>query len=303
MTSICNAGLGPTRGRNRDSAIACVKTSVSQEDYLKLSGSFLKEGPATNQRATGRNWRSSPAVTAALKRMRRDDLVSVARRPYRPHAQGRAIAERMALRHQLAEMLLTDVIGLRWSAHDEQAPPTRHFSEVRALLLKRLPTKSCPHGVPLRGGFAQLPAKVPCFSPSQASERAEIVAFMKGRQFWISSRPAASSGHATLSRAANTTKLSLFALRPHPAPRQTATSASGSAAFPLDCRYRLPHLEHTYGQFRTYNPSMAGSQLASLVVNRSVAAESVPQHPAVRIYVRDVDRSLPSGPTRLPPRH
>jgi len=72
-----------------------------------------------------------PAVTAALKRMTRDGHVRVER----------------------------SVIGLSWAkAHDEAERMEHAISpEVEALLLKRFgDKKSCPHGVPMRGGIAQL---------------------------------------------------------------------------------------------------------------------------------------------------
>jgi len=44
--------------------------------------------------------------------------------------KGRKFAEHLALRHQLAEMLLTEVIGLSWAkAHDEaEANGTCHLA-------------------------------------------------------------------------------------------------------------------------------------------------------------------------------
>src|SRR5262245_13041410 len=157
------------------------KTSVSQEDYLKAIWEHLEEGhPPISARLAEELGVTPPAVTAALKRMRRDDLVSVARDGRIDLTRkGRGIAERMALRNQLAEMLLTDVIGLPWSkAHDEAERLEHAISpEVEALLLKRFSEKkSCPHGVPLRGGFAQLRKQgAVLLSDLQADERGEIV--------------------------------------------------------------------------------------------------------------------------------
>src|SRR5438128_12478883 len=98
-----------------------LKTSVSQEDYLKAIWEMLEEGHSPiSARLAEELGVTPPAVTAALKRLTRDDLVHVDRagRIELSH-KGRQFAERMALRHQLAEMLLTDVIGLPWSkAHD-----------------------------------------------------------------------------------------------------------------------------------------------------------------------------------------
>ena len=157
------------------------KTSVSQEDYLKAIWELLEEGqPPISARIAEELDVTPPAVTAALKRMKRDDLVTVARDGRIDLTRkGRAVAERMAVRHQLAELLLTDVIGLPWSkAHDEAERLEHAISpEVEALLLKRFAgKKSCPHGVPLRGGFAQLRKQgAVLLSDLQANERAEIV--------------------------------------------------------------------------------------------------------------------------------
>src|SRR6266849_955306 len=101
-----------------------------------------------------------PAVTAALKRMTRDGHVRVDREGRIDLTRrGRQFADRLALRHQLAELLLTDVIGLPWSKAHDEAERMEHAitPEVEALLLKRFrDKKTCPHGVPMRGGIPQL---------------------------------------------------------------------------------------------------------------------------------------------------
>src|SRR5215470_6032339 len=166
------------------------KTSVSQEDYLKTIWELLEEGqPPISARLAEELGVTPPAVTAALKRMRRDDLVSVARDgQIGLTRKGRAVAEHMALRHQLAEMLLTDVIGLPWSkAHDEAERLEHAISpEVEALLLKRFADKkSCPHGVPMRGGIAALRKQgAVLLSDLRPEDEGEIVAvYEKDPQF------------------------------------------------------------------------------------------------------------------------
>ena len=157
------------------------KTSVSQEDYLKAIWELVEEGQQPiSARLAKELGVTPPAVTAAVKRMRRDDLVSVARDGRIDLTRkGRGVAARLALRHQLAEMLLTDVIGLPWSqAHDEAERLEHAISpEVEALLLKRFAgKKSCPHGVPLSGGFAQLRKQgAVLLSDLNAGKSAEIV--------------------------------------------------------------------------------------------------------------------------------
>jgi DtxR family Mn-dependent transcriptional regulator len=166
------------------------KTSVSQEDYLKAIWELLEEGqPPISARIAEELGVTPPAVTAALKRMKRDDLVSAARDGRIDLTRkGRAVAEHMALRHQLAELLLTDVIGLPWSkAHDEAERLEHAISpEVEALLLKRFAgKKACPHGLPLRGGSAQLRKQgAVMLSDLGAKDRAEVVCvYEKDPQF------------------------------------------------------------------------------------------------------------------------
>ena len=117
------------------------KTSVSQEDYLKAIWEMLEEDhtPISSRLAEELNV-TPPAVTAALKHMTRDGHVRVERSgKIDLTRKGRSIAERLALRHQLAERLLTEVIGLSWAkAHNEaerlehgQPPQLRHPSPHR----------------------------------------------------------------------------------------------------------------------------------------------------------------------------
>jgi DtxR family transcriptional regulator, Mn-dependent transcriptional regulator len=169
------------RKRER-TAVRREKTSVSQEDYLKAIWEMLEEGHIPiSARLAEELAVTPPAVTAALKRMTRDDLVRVDRSGrIELSRKGRAVAERMALRHQLAEMLLTEVIGLPWArAHDEAERLEHAISpEVELLLLKRFGEKaSCPHGVPIRGGVARLREQgAVLMSDLRPKERAEIVA-------------------------------------------------------------------------------------------------------------------------------
>jgi DtxR family Mn-dependent transcriptional regulator len=157
------------------------KTSVSQEDYLKAIWEMLEEGqtPISARLAEALNV-TPPAVTAALKRMIRDGHVRVGREGRIDlTAKGRKFAERLELRHQLAEILLTDVIGLSWAkAHDEAERMEHAISpEIEALLLKRFADrKSCPHGVPMHGGIAKLRRQgaVP-LSDLRANEKGEIL--------------------------------------------------------------------------------------------------------------------------------
>jgi DtxR family Mn-dependent transcriptional regulator len=137
------------------------KTSVSQEDYLKAIWEMLEEQQVPiSARLAEELDVTPPAVTAALKRMARDGHVKVQRGgQILLTAQGRKLAQRLMLRHQLAEMLLTEVIGLSWAKAHAEAERMEHAisPEVEALLLKRFAGhKTCPHGVPINGGVAKL---------------------------------------------------------------------------------------------------------------------------------------------------
>jgi DtxR family transcriptional regulator, Mn-dependent transcriptional regulator len=166
------------------------KTSVSQEDYLKAIWEMLEENQTPiSARLAEELQVTPPAVTAALKRMMRDGHVRVARDGRIDLTQkGRKFAEYLAMRHQLAELLLTDVIGVPWAkAHDEAERLEHAISpEVEALLIKRFADKrSCPHGVPMRGGFATLRKQgAVLLSDLRAKESGEIVCvYEKDAQF------------------------------------------------------------------------------------------------------------------------
>jgi DtxR family Mn-dependent transcriptional regulator len=137
------------------------KTSVSREDYLKAIWEIVQEEQEPiSARLAEELGVTPPAVTAALKRLARDGLLRVERSGRIVLTRkGRSMADHLAMRHQLAEKLLTEVIGLDWTrAHDEAERLEHGISpEVEKLLLARFGADSfCPHGVPLRGGLAKL---------------------------------------------------------------------------------------------------------------------------------------------------
>jgi DtxR family Mn-dependent transcriptional regulator len=136
-------------------------TSVSREDYLKAIWEMLEENQVPiSARLAEELGVTPPAVTAALKRMARDGHVKVERGGrILLTAKGRKVAQHLMLRHQLAEMLLTEVIGLPWAKAHAEAERLEHAisPEVEALLLKRFAgQRTCPHGVPVNGGVAEL---------------------------------------------------------------------------------------------------------------------------------------------------
>jgi DtxR family transcriptional regulator, Mn-dependent transcriptional regulator len=151
-------------------------TSVSQEDYLKVIWEIVQEEQVPIAARLAEDLAvTPPAVTSALKRMTRLGFLHV-RRGGRIELtpKGERAAEHLVLRHNLAEKLLTDVIGLEWSRAHEEAERLEHgmSPEVVHLLVKRFGRDGrCPHGVPLVGGMIQLRRKFGAVRLSDAEPR------------------------------------------------------------------------------------------------------------------------------------
>ena len=125
--------------------------TVSKEDYLKAILEAESEGEAVIS-ATLAHWLSvsAPAVTMALRRLKRDGLVSVASEG-RVHltSEGREIARRLTVRHHLIERMLHEIFGMEWTKVHEEAERLEHAvsADFEARLLKRLGRGGiCPHG-------------------------------------------------------------------------------------------------------------------------------------------------------------
>src|ERR1700687_6001006 len=140
------------------------KTSMSREDYLKAIWDMVQEErEPISARLAEELGVTPPAVTAALTRMTRDALLRVERSGrIALTRKGSGMADHLAMRHQLAEKLLTEVIGLDWTQAHDEAERLAHGSSPggEKLLVARCgPEGFCPHGVPLRGGLAKLRRK------------------------------------------------------------------------------------------------------------------------------------------------
>src|SRR5580658_5005760 len=140
---------------------------VSKENYLKAILEAEAEGHQVIP-AMLAHWLevSAPAVTMALKRLKRDGFVEVgADGIVRLTAAGRETAYRTALRHHLIERMLSEVFGMEWYEIHEEAERLEHAVSpaFEAKLLERLgETGTCPHG------NAVLPE-----SPSERKKRGE----------------------------------------------------------------------------------------------------------------------------------
>jgi DtxR family Mn-dependent transcriptional regulator len=128
-----------------------VAITVSKEDYLKAILEAESEGQ-TVIAATLSHWLgvSAPAVSMALRRLKRDGFVDVkADGVVRLTSEGREAAYRTALRHHLIERMLSEVFGMPWyEVHDEAERLEHAVSPAfEALLMKKLGEKgTCPHG-------------------------------------------------------------------------------------------------------------------------------------------------------------
>jgi len=128
-----------------------VKITISKENYLKAIAEAESEGESVKA-ATLSRWVSvsAPAVTMAIKRLKRDALIHVGEEGHITlTSAGREIANRILNRHQLIERMLTEIFGMEWyKVHDEAEQLEHAVSEdfERKLIEKLGTDEACPHG-------------------------------------------------------------------------------------------------------------------------------------------------------------
>jgi DtxR family Mn-dependent transcriptional regulator len=124
---------------------------VSKENYLKAILEAEAEGHQVIP-ATLAHWLevSAPAVTMALKRLRRDGYVEIGEDGIVHLTEsGTETAYRTALRHHLIERMLTEVFGMEWYEIHDEAERLEHAVSpaFEAKLKEKLGEGgSCPHG-------------------------------------------------------------------------------------------------------------------------------------------------------------
>jgi DtxR family transcriptional regulator, Mn-dependent transcriptional regulator len=124
---------------------------VSKENYLKAILEAEAEGREVIP-AVLAHWLevSAPAVTMALKRLKRDGNVEVGDDGIvRLTAAGRETAYRTALRHHLIERMLSELFGMEWHEIHEEAERLEHAVSpaFEAKLKEKLGEGgACPHG-------------------------------------------------------------------------------------------------------------------------------------------------------------
>lgn len=125
--------------------------TISKEDYLKAVAEAEAEGQTVIP-ATLAHWLSvtRPAVTFALKRLKKDGLVHVKGDGHiRLTSRGREIAERTIVRHHLIERMLSEIFAMPWYEIHEEAERLEHAVSpaFEKKLVERLGHKdTCPHG-------------------------------------------------------------------------------------------------------------------------------------------------------------
>ena len=128
------------------------------EEYLEAIHELEEEGtPVIQARVAERVGHSAPAVSETIRRLKADGYVTVEEREVHLTPRGRTRAESVVRKHRLAELLLTEIIGLPWhKAHDEACRWEHVISdEVEQRLVELLGhPATCPHGNPIPGSGA-----------------------------------------------------------------------------------------------------------------------------------------------------
>ena len=128
-----------------------MKITISKENYLKAIAEAESEGE-TVKAATLSRWLNvtAPAVTMAIKRLKRDVLIRVDEDGHITlTSAGREIANRILNRHHLIERMLTEIFGMEWYKVHDEAEQLEHAVSgdfERRLVEKLGAGESCPHG-------------------------------------------------------------------------------------------------------------------------------------------------------------
>jgi DtxR family Mn-dependent transcriptional regulator len=128
-----------------------VRITISKENYLKTISEAASEGE-TVKAVTLTRWLhvSAPAVTMAIKRLKRDGLIEVGEEgQIALTGPGREIASRLLNRHHLIERMLTEVFGLEWYKVHDEAEQLEHAvsTDFEQKLVEKLGHGGvCPHG-------------------------------------------------------------------------------------------------------------------------------------------------------------
>ena len=163
-----------------------MRITISKENYLKAIAEAESEGE-TVKAVTLTRWLhvSAPAVTMAIKRLKRDALIDVAAEgQITLTAAGREIANRLLNRHHLIERMLTEIFGLEWYKVHDEAEQLEHAvsADFERKLVERLgASHACPHGniVGLDSPAARRLRGLKPLEEAAAGERLEVVSLFE----------------------------------------------------------------------------------------------------------------------------
>jgi DtxR family Mn-dependent transcriptional regulator len=128
-----------------------VRITISKENYLKAIAEAEADGEVVKASTLSR-WLavSAPAVTMAIKRLKRDGLIQVdAAGQLSLTPPGREIALRLLNRHHLIERMLAEIFGIEWYKVHDEAEQLEHAvsADFERRLAERLGGGGpCPHG-------------------------------------------------------------------------------------------------------------------------------------------------------------
>ena len=119
-----------------------MKITISKENYLKAIAEAESEGELVIA-ATLARWLkvSAPAVTMAMRRLKRDKLIQVDELGViHLTGEGAEIAHRLIRRHHLIERMLTEVFGMDWYRVHDEAEQLEHAvsAEFEKKLIEKL---------------------------------------------------------------------------------------------------------------------------------------------------------------------
>ena len=144
------------------------------EEYLQAIYTLDDEGAQViGARLAGFMSVTPAAVSEMLHRLEREGFVALDdRKSVRLAPKGRAIAERIARRHRLAERMLVDLLGYAWWKTHEEAERIEHVmtDEMEERLARVLGNPdTCPHGNPMPGVTPRPTKHLEALRPGEAA--------------------------------------------------------------------------------------------------------------------------------------
>src|SRR5512143_4001603 len=155
------------------------KTTATVEEYLETIYMMAAESQIVKGARLAQIMHvSRPTVTATLRRMSRDRLVTLnAKKEIALTKKGLETAEELQRRHRIVERWLTDVLKLDWAESDAEAHRLDHA--VSGKVVDRLNEMmgfpaTCPHGNPIPGNAQSAHSHAIPLSEAREGERVRV---------------------------------------------------------------------------------------------------------------------------------